>query len=149
MNIPDHISESLETIVWVKKYPNSWTRILGSGMEKVEFGINIPDPQHWILPMLVFSQKYLKNTKDIKVIFKKYIGPGKTAASGWACRRVNGAARRSWNSRRIQSCVRWARARAFLHIDERSSAGLWIRNDLFTLSRMARDEKDLLGRKAT
>jgi hypothetical protein len=62
MNKPDHISESLETISWVK-YLNSVMRIrdrknsdpgwkkFGSGMEKIrirdpEFGINIPDPQH-------------------------------------------------------------------------------------------------------
>jgi hypothetical protein len=39
MKIPDHISESLETILWVKKYVNSLLRIRDpfdsvSGMEK-------------------------------------------------------------------------------------------------------------------
>jgi hypothetical protein len=51
MNILDHISESLETIFWVKK-PGSgifltldpgWKKITGPGS-----GINIPDPQHCI-----------------------------------------------------------------------------------------------------
>jgi hypothetical protein len=42
INKPDHISESLETIFWVKKYLNSLMRIrdpgwkkFGSGMEKI------------------------------------------------------------------------------------------------------------------
>jgi hypothetical protein len=44
MNIPDHISESLETIVWVKilkffDVDPGW-KIFGSR-------INIPDPLHW------------------------------------------------------------------------------------------------------
>ncbi len=55
---PEHISENLETIVWVKKYLNSLMRMRirdpesfltldpGSGMEKFGSGINIPDPQH-------------------------------------------------------------------------------------------------------
>jgi hypothetical protein len=45
MNIPDHISESLETIFWVKKTYNSlmWMRIRilldpGSGMENSDPG---------------------------------------------------------------------------------------------------------------
>jgi hypothetical protein len=56
MNIPDHISQSLEKIFWVKVL---WC---GSGMKKIVFGIrdgknsdpgpgiNIPDPQHWNFP---------------------------------------------------------------------------------------------------
>ncbi len=49
MNSPDHISESLETIVWVKllKFFDAdpgWEKF-GSGMEKS--GMFIPDPQHW------------------------------------------------------------------------------------------------------
>jgi hypothetical protein len=52
MNIPEHISESLETIFWVKilKFFDAdpdpeifLTR--DPGWKK--FGINIPDPQHW------------------------------------------------------------------------------------------------------
>jgi hypothetical protein len=55
MNNPDHISESLETIFWIKilTFLNADQ---GSGMEKIRIrdpgwqklgsGINIPDPQH-------------------------------------------------------------------------------------------------------
>ncbi len=53
MNNPDHISESLETIFWVKKYLNSLMRIgdeknsdPGSGINIPDPGINIPDPEH-------------------------------------------------------------------------------------------------------
>jgi hypothetical protein len=65
MNNPNHISESLETIFWVKILalfdadPGSWmenNRIwdpgwkkFGSGMENFGYGINIPDPQHCLL----------------------------------------------------------------------------------------------------
>jgi hypothetical protein len=42
MNIPDHISESLETNFWVKNADP------GSGMEKFGSGIIIPDQQHWV-----------------------------------------------------------------------------------------------------
>jgi hypothetical protein len=54
MNIPDHISESLETIFWVKilKFfdadAGSWNRFLtldpGSGMEKFGSGIRDKHP---------------------------------------------------------------------------------------------------------
>ena len=64
MNIPYHISESLETIFWVKKYFRSLMRIVIGDPESFltldpgsaitdgknsdpESGINIPDPQHW------------------------------------------------------------------------------------------------------
>ncbi len=54
MNIPNHISESLETFLG-KKYLNSLMRIRdpecfhpGSRMEKFGSGINIPDPLHWL-----------------------------------------------------------------------------------------------------
>jgi hypothetical protein len=60
MNIPEHISDSLETIFWVKntKFFDADSRSgifltldPGSGMEKFGSGIrdkiNIPDPQHW------------------------------------------------------------------------------------------------------
>ncbi len=48
MNNPDHISESLKTIFWVKilkifDVDPGWKKV-GSGS-----GINIPDPQHWNL----------------------------------------------------------------------------------------------------
>ncbi len=55
MNIPDHFSESLDTVFWVKIililwcWSGSGIRNLsdsGSGMEKFGSGINIPDPQH-------------------------------------------------------------------------------------------------------
>jgi hypothetical protein len=59
MNIPDHISESLETIFWLKilKFfdadpdPGSGIRNLfdhgsGSGMANFGSGIKIPDSQH-------------------------------------------------------------------------------------------------------
>jgi len=61
MNNLDHISESLETIFWVKLFKFLDTDLgwknLGSGMEKIRIrvgkksdpgpGINTPDPQHW------------------------------------------------------------------------------------------------------
>ncbi len=65
MNNPDHISESLETIFWVK-YLNFLMRIqdpewkkFGSypGWEKFGSGINIPDPQHYYL-QLITAQVY-------------------------------------------------------------------------------------------
>jgi hypothetical protein len=52
MNNPDHISESLETIFWVKIL-KFFDADPGSGMEKIRIRdkhagsvINIPDPQH-------------------------------------------------------------------------------------------------------
>ncbi len=56
VNIPDPISDSLETIFWVKNTWILWCDSgsgirnpfdLGSGMEKFVYGINIPDTQHW------------------------------------------------------------------------------------------------------
>ncbi len=54
MNNPDHISESLETIFWVKilKFVDAdpGRKKFGSGIwDGKKFGsrINIPDPQHW------------------------------------------------------------------------------------------------------
>ncbi len=47
MTTPDHISESLETIFWVKilKFfdadPVSWMEKFGSGMEKIRNGISV------------------------------------------------------------------------------------------------------------
>ncbi len=55
INIPDHISESSETIFWVKNalilWCGSWSGIRnlldpGSGVEKFWSGTNILDPQH-------------------------------------------------------------------------------------------------------
>jgi hypothetical protein len=58
MNNPDHISESLETIFWVKILKFFYADP-ESGMEKIQIrdqknsdpgsGINIPDPHHWFL----------------------------------------------------------------------------------------------------
>jgi hypothetical protein len=60
MNIPDHISESLETIFWVKNTvlkvfdtdPDPGSEPLtmdpGSGMDQFGSKINIPEPQHWL-----------------------------------------------------------------------------------------------------
>jgi hypothetical protein len=59
MNILDHISESLETIFWVKTLkisdayadPDPGSGHLfdpGSGIEKFGSGINIPDAQPWL-----------------------------------------------------------------------------------------------------
>jgi hypothetical protein len=52
INIPDHISESLIYILWVKMHklfvvdPGFGAFLKpGSGMEKFASGINIPDPQ--------------------------------------------------------------------------------------------------------
>jgi hypothetical protein len=45
MNNPDHISESLETILWVKIL-NFFD--VAPGWKKFGSGINIPDPQHQI-----------------------------------------------------------------------------------------------------
>ncbi len=61
MNIPDHISVSLETFFWDKNslilwcgYGTGIRNLLdpGSGMEKFGSGINIPDPQHSLLRSL-------------------------------------------------------------------------------------------------
>jgi hypothetical protein len=47
MNNPNHISESIETIFWLKiLYLNSLMRIQDPGWKKFGSGINIPDPQH-------------------------------------------------------------------------------------------------------
>jgi hypothetical protein len=50
MNSPDHISESLETIFWVKIHTNSFMRIRDPGWKTSDprSGINISDPQHCI-----------------------------------------------------------------------------------------------------
>ncbi len=59
MNKPVHISESLETIFWIKIFkffdanPGSEMKKFGSGMEKFKSGINIPDPQHWVVAVVV------------------------------------------------------------------------------------------------
>jgi hypothetical protein len=45
MKNPDHFSECLETILWVKIL-KFYEADPGSGMEKLGSGINIPDPQH-------------------------------------------------------------------------------------------------------
>jgi hypothetical protein len=52
MNIPDHISEGLATIFWVK---NTYIFRCGSGMENFGSGIrvNITDPQHRILARIL------------------------------------------------------------------------------------------------
>jgi hypothetical protein len=63
MNNPDHISESLESIFWVKKTlillcrsgsgifftldPGYEMKIFGSKLQETGSGINIPAPQHW------------------------------------------------------------------------------------------------------
>jgi hypothetical protein len=59
MNIPDHISENLETSFWVKilKFGSGIRNFVnpGSGMEKnLDPGsrINIPDPQTLLLVMI-------------------------------------------------------------------------------------------------
>jgi hypothetical protein len=51
MNIPDHISESLETIFWVKIFKSfdedaGIFLTLDPGWKKFGSGINILDPQH-------------------------------------------------------------------------------------------------------
>jgi hypothetical protein len=57
MNIPDHFTQSLGPIFWVKIHkffyadldPESGIILTldpGSGMEKLGSGINTPDPQH-------------------------------------------------------------------------------------------------------
>jgi hypothetical protein len=45
MNNPDHISERIETNFWIKilKFFDA-----DPGWKKLESGINIPDPQHWV-----------------------------------------------------------------------------------------------------
>jgi hypothetical protein len=58
MNNPDHISESLETIFWVKiptvlKFFDADPGYCDGtnsdpGWKKFRSGINIPDPQHWL-----------------------------------------------------------------------------------------------------
>jgi hypothetical protein len=57
MNIPNHISETLETVFWIKILKFFYADadadpiiflILDSGWKKFGSGINIPDPQHYI-----------------------------------------------------------------------------------------------------
>jgi hypothetical protein len=76
MNIPDHISESLETIFWVKilkffdAVPGSgifMTLDPGSGTEKnpdPESGINISDPQHWRKDLK--NPLFVQNTRPLE-----------------------------------------------------------------------------------
>jgi hypothetical protein len=45
MNIPDHISESLETIFWDKIF-KFFDADPGYGMQKFGSRVNIADPQH-------------------------------------------------------------------------------------------------------
>jgi hypothetical protein len=51
MNNPDHISESLETIFWIKILTffdmDPDPEFFDPGWKKIRTGINIPDPQHW------------------------------------------------------------------------------------------------------
>jgi hypothetical protein len=63
MKMPDHFSESLETVIWVKNTKNSLMLIRirdldsvtypGAEMEKFGSGINIPDPQQWLQDKLI------------------------------------------------------------------------------------------------
>jgi hypothetical protein len=66
MNNPDHISESLETVFWVKIL-KFFDADPGSGLEIFGSGINILDPQHcragWDLPM-VERRKNIQRQKD-------------------------------------------------------------------------------------
>jgi hypothetical protein len=66
MNNPDHISESLETIFWVKNTQillcgsGIWDGIFESGIRDGKnsdtgSGINIPDPQHCIFAFHLFN----------------------------------------------------------------------------------------------
>jgi hypothetical protein len=55
MNIPDYISESLETIFWVKILKFFYADLdpgiflsLDPGRKNFGFGTNIPDPQHCV-----------------------------------------------------------------------------------------------------
>ncbi len=95
MNNPDHISESLETIFRVKifkffeAYPDSGSRIFwlwnrDPGWKKLDpgSGINIPDPQNWILARserdfvsvwaLLTRQRFV-GTPDMTVLFSRLI----------------------------------------------------------------------------
>jgi hypothetical protein len=67
MNILDHISESLETIFWVKilKFfdtdPGSSNLLaLDPGWKKFDLGtgINIPNPQHWAKIFIFLNPQY-------------------------------------------------------------------------------------------
>jgi hypothetical protein len=67
MNIPYHISKSIETIFWLKKILKFFDADLGSeifltldpgfGVEKFGSGINIPDPHHWLGPFCPIGSK--------------------------------------------------------------------------------------------
>jgi hypothetical protein len=50
MNNPDHITESLETIFWVK-IPKFFDE--DRGWKKFGSGINIPDTQHWFISLFM------------------------------------------------------------------------------------------------
>jgi hypothetical protein len=47
MNILDHFSESLETVLRVRNTSNLFCGS-GTGIETFGSGIKIPDPQHWM-----------------------------------------------------------------------------------------------------
>jgi hypothetical protein len=67
MNNPEHISESLETIFFGVKILEIFDVALGSGMEKIRIrdpgwkkfgcGINIPDPQHWVIYICLLNNQ--------------------------------------------------------------------------------------------
>ncbi len=55
MNNPDHISESLETIFWVKILKFF---VADPGWEKSGIRDNIPDPQHCLQSIFSFTIRY-------------------------------------------------------------------------------------------
>jgi hypothetical protein len=83
MNIPDHFSESLETVFRVKNTSGSGIRNLfdtGSGMEKFGSGINTPDPQQWwqveALPMLASRRVTAKKARfPVSILVSNYNKP--------------------------------------------------------------------------
>jgi hypothetical protein len=52
MNIPDHISESLETTFWIKN-TSIYFLTLDPGWKKFGSRINIPNPQHWVIQLTI------------------------------------------------------------------------------------------------
>ncbi len=76
MNDQNHISESLETLFWVKILKNSLMRIRDPGWKKFGSGINIPDPQHCMIS---------SSTYGVDALAQKHANPADPAPDAQHC----------------------------------------------------------------
>jgi hypothetical protein len=72
MNNPDHISESLKTIFWIKIL-KFFGADPGSGMEKFQIRDKHPDPQHWFIVMATPGKDANNITNSRRVKVTEYI----------------------------------------------------------------------------